>query len=88
MSGDVDDVIESSDDHAVAVLVEVGTVSREVPSLFSEFFPVDFFEAVVVSVECSQHGGPGSLEDEESAVALFDVIAFFGDDGGFDAEER
>jgi hypothetical protein len=59
MARDVDDVVDSADDHEIAVLVAVRAVAGQIPVLLLELGPVHFLEPVVVAVQSAQHGRPG-----------------------------
>ena len=64
VAGDVDDVVEATDDHEVAVLIYEGSVAGKIPALLFEFAPVNLFKAIVIAVEGAEHGGPWMGHDE------------------------
>ena len=85
VSRDIEDVVCSSLDPEVAVLVHPGDVTGQVRVL--EPAPVDVLVAVRVLVETSKHARPRLLYDEMAARAR-DGLAFLIVDLGGDARER
>ena len=85
VTGDVEDVVETTDDPEVAVFVALGTVAGEVVS--GVFGPVGFFEARFIAVDGAGHGWPWFTNDEASGLVGFAFVALIIENNGIDSKE-
>ena len=85
--GDVDDVVDASDDPEVAVLVLARGVADEVGRL-AELREVGLLEALVVAEQRAHHPRPGPLDDQQPLLAVGHLVAVLVDDRRLDPRQR
>src|SRR5260221_12481654 len=85
VTADVEHVVDAAHDPEVSVFIFAGAVSGEIHA--GNLGPVILHVAVGIAVNRAQHSGPRALDDEESAGAFWDGLAFPGHDLWDDAGE-
>jgi hypothetical protein len=86
VTGDIQHIIDTTDDPEIAVFVPAGAVAREVGSF--DFAPILFFVARLVSVDCPEHGWPRLADNKLSAFPVRHFLAVVVNDCRINAKER
>jgi hypothetical protein len=73
VAGDVEHVVDAAHDPEVAVQVAVGAVAGQVVLAAEVGRIVGLLEALRVAPDGADHRRPGLLDDQEAALAQFDV---------------
>src|SRR2546421_12944328 len=85
MPGHVQDIVDSSNDPEVPVLVAARAVAGQITSF--EFAPVLFLVAFPVAINRPQHRGPRLPDDQFPADIAPDFLSLFVDDRRIHTEE-
>ncbi len=86
VAGDIEDIVDTTDDPEVSVFVLTAAVAGEVGPF--DLAPIGFLEPLGIAPQAAKHGGPWLADDEFAAAALGHRVALIVDDFGADAEKR
>src|SRR5688500_14580656 len=78
MPGDVEHVVDASDDPKIAIFVLARAIAGEVTAF--DFAPVNFFESLRITPDAAQHAGPWFSDDELATGVARNCFAFLVDD--------
>ena len=86
MTGNVEHVVDTTDDPEIPLLVAAGAIPGEVGAL--HLAPVLLAIALHIAPNASEHGGPWLADDEFASLTMRNLLAVIIDNGGIDSEER
>ena len=86
VAGDVEDIVDATDDPEVTFLVASGSVTSEVGSL--NLAPVLFPIAGLVAPDAAEHRGPRLTDDKLTTLPMRDFFALIIDDCRVDSKKR
>src|SRR5437867_12821948 len=85
MSGDINHIVDAAHDPEVSVLIASRAVTGEIHAF--DLRPILLAITLIVTIDCAQHAGPRTVNNEIATFAWSDRLAIAGHHVGFNSRK-